>query len=78
MAQCQTCMFWDGPRPDLDDPGEHSKCLHPKVGAEDTAEVRDGAQDGESYGGIFTGPEFGCIHHQEKANEISHRVDGPV
>ena len=24
----------------------------------------DGAIDAEAYGGIYTGPRFGCIHHE--------------
>ena len=59
MNTCKTCKHWGGPPPMED---KQAKCLNPKVGAH--GEGEDEASDAEGYGGIFTGPDFGCVHHE--------------
>lgn len=63
---CKECRWWDGPaeREQFNE-GGHAKCNHEKVSAHSDKHP-DGAQDSEGYGGIFTGPDFGCIHFEAK------------
>jgi hypothetical protein len=61
MNTCKTCRWWNADTiPDTD----HRVCKHPKMGCEwkekDTlASIWDDIR-------IFTGPDFGCIHYEEK------------
>jgi hypothetical protein len=66
MNTCKTCKHWSGPNP-MDQYNLHgsARCNHPKVGPRGDDEP-DGATDGEAYDGIFTSPDFGCIHYEPK------------
>lgn len=57
--RCEACKFW------LTGFADHGKCAHPRL-FDANAEHLDGAIDGEAYSGIYTGPEFGCVHHEDK------------
>jgi hypothetical protein len=58
-GKCKTCKWWlPG------DSGPPLKCGHPKLSSGNSITPEDGAQDGEGYSGIYTGPDFGCIHHE--------------
>jgi len=59
-GQCKTCRSWNG------------RCHHPKLSPNNIPLPPDGATvdsdefGGQDYGGILTGPEFGCIHYTKK------------
>lgn len=63
MERCNTCKWWSvlsGYRP-----GVHY-CKHPKIAEDDG---QDFGTDGMVYPysegtGMFTGPDFGCVHHE--------------
>ena len=72
MTFCKDCKWWDqdSGHDELDELGSDYKllqrhCTNPKVGAR--GEGSDEASDAEGYGGIYTGPEFGCIHGEAKS-----------
>jgi hypothetical protein len=69
MNTCDTCKHWAGPVEQYDEELDKfvAKCRHPKLSSEKDA--IDGAQTFEGYGGIFTGPKFGCIFHEAKKEE---------
>lgn len=65
MKTCSTCKFWEGkcheePAFKRCSLSQSDVSLDPKEGF--------GVFDGEPFnGGLFaTGPDFGCIHHEEK------------
>jgi hypothetical protein len=62
VARCKDCKWW-GSKAWIG-PGRNH-CDHPKV-ANGNGEDADGAMDSEEYGGIDTGPEFGCVHWEGK------------
>lgn len=63
FGTCKTCKWWS----DVRETGfvEHHQCLNPAIGF--------GGADGlavDAAGGDYclsTGPDFGCIHHEEKS-----------
>ena len=55
-GRCETCKWWKQYR--------KSACGHDKMSPGNNES--DGASDCEEYGGIFTVPQFGCIHHEKK------------
>jgi hypothetical protein len=59
METCKTCKWW-GAKPEIGPDLRH--CDHPKVANKDD-QTPSSATDCEGYGGIFTGPDFGCVHH---------------
>lgn len=74
MKHCKDCLWW-GSEP-TSEPG-HRRCLHRRMEAVPFS-ILDGAcvvkgelgnvvtgEPGNS-GVIGTGPEFGCIHHEDK------------
>lgn len=65
MNRCKTCKWWAGPVKTsiIKDNSGYGKCEHLKL-SDDTHS--DGAIDSEDYGGIYAGPEFGCVHHEAK------------
>ncbi len=64
MNTCDTCKHWEKV-PQLQGERLSGKCSHPKVSA-NGLQFEDGAEDCEGYGGIYTGPKFGCIHWETK------------
>lgn len=62
---CKTCRHWEKDQP----PWTDGTCEHPKMSSIDIPEGSDTctANDGGSMRVINTGPDFGCIHWQEKA-----------
>lgn len=62
---CETCRWWGETRYL---PNGSAKCLNPRVGAGGD-DFSDGAHDCEQWGGIYTGPDFSCVHWTEKAAE---------
>ncbi len=60
MILCKDCFWWGKESP----LGILRHCECSKVG--DEGHVSDGAMDGEAYQGIFTGPNFGCVHGRIK------------
>lgn len=71
---CRSCKWWR-----TDDDGEyifgvaggeqHKPCEHPKVGGGSYGDsARRGHDALNSYETISTGPDFGCIHWEEKAH----------
>lgn len=73
QSLCKTCFFWDEERRDrsvrqFDREGILRICGHPKLS--DLGFV-SGHSDSLAYeydegGLILTGPEFGCVHHEER------------
>lgn len=62
VNHCKVCKHWDGPAEvSVHNRGGLARCKHPKMISD---KISDGAIDSESYGGIFTGPEFGCVHFE--------------
>jgi hypothetical protein len=66
MNTCDTCKHWEieAIRAHVAE-ATHAHCGHPKV-SDNGLQFEDGAEDNEGYGGIYTGPKFGCIHHEAK------------
>lgn len=64
MERCKTCRWWDGPKTE---PwaGHVAECDHPRFSA-GRYTYPDGCCDSGGYGGVYTGPEFGCIHHEPR------------
>lgn len=57
MGHCKTCKYYDA-----------YECDHPKVGLNnrrDADALLASGYDAE----LYVGPDFGCIHHEEKANQ---------
>jgi hypothetical protein len=67
--RCKTCKWWGvnyvAPPPEFPDTDLYRHCDHEKL-SYPPSDGNDGAYDVECYGGIDTGPEFGCIHWEEK------------
>jgi len=71
MKRCKTCK-WRGVE-DRNNAGApyrpgYLNCRNPKLNGDTTTEFTwdsDGAIDGEEWNGFWTGPDFGCIHHEE-------------
>jgi len=69
VPTCRTCRHW---KPDVVQhlpPRVDHLCSHPKLG--DDMDVDKSAGDALWYewaegGGIYTGPNFGCVHHEER------------
>ena len=61
MNTCKDCRHWESHG--VED--MQRKCNHPKVGGRQ-AEDMDGADEREGYYGIYTGPDFGCVHWEKK------------
>lgn len=59
---CKTCKWWSG-NAALD---KAAFCGSPKLSPDQLHVASDGAIDSEEYGGICTGPNFGCIHHESE------------
>lgn len=70
MKTCKTCKCWTPP--EVSSPWDVSKggaCACPKFVYHEPM-PRDGLEyyDAEGYAaGFYTGPDFGCIHHEAKA-----------
>jgi hypothetical protein len=64
VAKCKDCKSWDAPDVKDREPFR-GHCKSPKVGGA-LGEDDDGAMDNEAYGGIDTGPDFGCVHWEAK------------
>ncbi|KKM92036.1 hypothetical protein LCGC14_1222440 [marine sediment metagenome] len=63
-SRCKTCKRWMGPGcPRAATHGRQYRCDHPKTRDID---ISDGASDSASDMNIFVGPDFGCVHHEEK------------
>ena len=65
MNQCKTCDFWG----EFGTQESFGICHHPKLA--DLGAVRGQGPDVLGYEfdegvAILTGPEFGCIHHEER------------
>lgn len=62
MNRCKTCKWWQGWHSD-----ERRKCYHNKIDGPE-----GGLPDGlftlshRPTGETFTGPDFGCVHHEVK------------
>jgi hypothetical protein len=63
---CKTCKWWGEIQKRYGDGSEYAACECPKLDHRYGGNDPDGAVDAEEYGGIFTGPDFGCIHHEPK------------
>ena len=63
VPRCNACKWW----------GEHGgtedekRCMHRKLAPIQSESISDGACDDEQYGGIITGPDFGCIHWESES-----------
>ena len=84
---CEDCKWWDiiG---SLDDPYDHQLrlCTFERVGASETAAreykgclsmlrcLGEPEEDGVGLG-IWTGPDFGCVHFVEKASENNNEAE---
>jgi hypothetical protein len=60
MPTCKTCRWWESPSDERDHQG---KCLHAKVS--NGLDLADGISDSYGDGKMLTGPDFGCVHHEE-------------
>lgn len=68
MNTCKNCKWWSTkipinvttkkPMPELP-----RYCCHPNTNREG---VKDGMISDDGYGGVETGPDFGCIHFEGK------------
>lgn len=63
---CKTCKWWGEVQTNHDTQTQYAKCLCPKLDHRLGGNGSDGAVDAEEYGGIYTGPDFGCVHHESK------------
>ena len=67
---CKTCKWWRWfPKehwlPLISDPVQF-KCMNEHVASDDPA----GIVDGEDYDGVWTGPDFGCVHYEETQEQL--------
>lgn len=75
MNTCDTCKYWRiAEAVAILSNSTHALCGHPKLASTNAttgggSDYEDGAEDGEAYSGIYTGPKFGCIHWEAKMNE---------
>jgi hypothetical protein len=71
MKTCKTCKHWDSNQPSDHDiyHGNHFPCMHPKA-LGSLLRTDDGCHGGMpsdfdgSFDCVYTGPDFGCIHHE--------------
>ena len=63
IGRCRTCKWWRGPG-DIcpGDPETHTYCGHASM--YDSGRTDSAWEDGGA-GGIFFGPEFGCVHWEK-------------
>ncbi len=94
MNRCKTCKWWkcdtskmeltynpnDAPDSRWQDrtptraiPIQH-ECGNEHVSSRDPS----GMVDSEDYGGVFTGPDFGCIHYEETQEQLPQEHPGYV
>lgn len=60
MERCKTCRYWATGVGTL----EHA-CLHGKVGEDEGRQSEsDDCLIGSDESVIYTGPNFGCVHHE--------------
>jgi hypothetical protein len=70
MNTCKTCKWWVEHQETKNPNGTvsdymHHQCTHHKIGGGDSD--TDGLDDQSDFDhGIGTGPNFGCIHHEQK------------
>lgn len=61
MKRCKTCKWWGTASGAAFRSTVHCGCNHPTVNDEAVANSAVAP-----YDGVCTGPEFGCVHHEEK------------
>ncbi len=69
MNRCKTCKWWKWYKDELDQfhpPPVQFECKGPHTAYRDS----EGMIDGEDYVGVWTGPDFGCIHHEETQEQL--------
>ncbi len=60
MNYCETCVFWDGPV----ELHVQAECTHELIDMNGSPNAL--WADAYEKNGIFTGPNFGCVHHSPK------------
>ena len=69
MKHCKTCKWRARPVGAIEvmDKSVHRKCKHPQLSSDIDSDAAYGASDADrpQYEGIHTGPDFGCVHHEE-------------
>ena len=75
MNTCKTCKWWGwrkyDPICDLSDTVQFP-CKSSHMAGDDPA----GMVDAEDYGGVLTGPDFGCIHYEEINKQLPKEHPG--
>lgn len=68
MNTCDTCKWWCRDKRDPIDASIFRGCLNPKLNSpEDAGDDLARPDACDDYGiGFYTGPKFGCIHHEVK------------
>lgn len=67
--RCRTCVWWGcegGEDSSEYYPFGSGVCYHEKLQSGSLRHYPDAVTDGEEYSGIYTGPDFGCIHWEAK------------
>lgn len=74
MNTCMHCIWWGRKGEDEGIPQipsehmDHKVCGHPKVGGGSyNDDARNSFDSLNAYTQIGTGPDFGCIHYEQKA-----------
>ena len=66
---CRNCQWWNGLRP----AGFQGDCNHPKTRAREHDCAAASSHDAKGAAVIVTGPNFGCIHFENK-QQIFNRI----
>ena len=72
MKRCRTCKWWsdvsdDDYIPQIPNFPNHKHCAHHKVGGGTYNDnSRSGSDALNSYESVGTGPDFGCVHHDDR------------
>ena len=67
MNTCDTCRWWGNVRGQISE-GSKKKCEHISVSEREVPfdEAVSPLHDGNFVSDLFTGPKFGCVHHEGK------------
>ena len=67
MNTCNTCKWWGAAKSGPHSYGQHKVCEHivRNLGVDYSASVSP-IHDNDFLSDLFTGPQFGCIHHEAK------------
>lgn len=66
MNTCDTCKWWDQSEDSFQFRPIQGKCTNQKVTGSDAKTTQDNVLMHGGWAELWTGPKFGCIHHEAK------------